>query len=207
MHNKNKCWGLLPLIQLDQHMSVCVLLISMIVINGCAYTSQVATLNPKVTTKKSNIGSGSIVELKVVDERLDKKLGHRGSAYGPAAEISTGQNVAELIYQKLAAGLENNGFFVVPFNNGVPTSFKAEIRQIKYHSAAGFVTFTIQVNSAIKGICRNNEKNYELMYRGEVEEEWLVVPFADTNERILNESLSKVLEKMFLDKKLLECLS
>lgn len=191
----------------NQNISRGFLITCLILMNGCAFTSQVATLNPQVPNQTYNLGFGKTIGLKVLDERPNKELGHRGSAYGPSAEISTGQNVGSLIYQKIAEGLRKNGFLVVPQSDGIPAYLKVEIRQIKYHSAAGLVTFTVQSNSAIKGICKNGNKSYEQMYRGEYEEEWLVVPFAGTNEEIINKSLSTVLQNMFLDKRLLECLS
>lgn len=176
-------------------------------LSGCAWTPQVANLNPAAPKEGAMFASGQTLGLKVLDERPTKLLGYRGHARGAGAEITTGQNVAEIMYEKILEGLENSGFKVETYKEGMSIFLKLEIRQIEYHSSQGLVTYNLNSSSAIKGYCKNGKKSYEQMYRGESEEEWLVPPFAGTNERIINESLSEVLKKIFIDKNLLECLA
>lgn len=183
------------------------LLLALLLISGCAFVPQVANLNPEVPREGLIQGGGKVIGLQVLDERPSSELGHRGHGYGAGAKIKSGQIVADVMFRKISEGLANSGFRVQAYEEGMPTTLKAEIRQIEYHSAQGIVTFIISSSSAIKGYCKNTQKLYEQMYRGAVEEDWLVTPFADTNERIINEALSNALKRMFLDRKLLECLA
>jgi uncharacterized lipoprotein YajG len=58
---------------------------------GCAYVSQQASITPSVHVINTNTGKGMKITVRVKDERPSKSLGHRGSAYGRGAEITTMQ--------------------------------------------------------------------------------------------------------------------
>jgi uncharacterized lipoprotein YajG len=181
---------------------------------GCAYTTQQATLSPELQLSGTNIGNNATVAVKVVDERSDKSLGYRGSAYGKAAKITTGQNVAEVIYEKIVEGLKQNGFNPVPhgFNpvphsKGITRALKVEIRLIEYSTSVGFWTGGVHTKSALKAIAKNNGKVYENLYRVDNEKRIVFAPFAKENEKLINKAVSEVLQKLFGDQELIAFLA
>ena len=86
-------------------------------LNACAFSPQKAVLQPQLAIAGSDVGKAKQISLKVVDDRLKKSLGHRGSAYGPAAEITSDQDIAEVIEGKISDGLRANGFRVLPVSD------------------------------------------------------------------------------------------
>ena len=63
-------------------------LLAIILLAGCALTSQQAMLRPELQLSRTDLGRGTAVALKVVDERPDKTLGHRGAGM-KGAKITT----------------------------------------------------------------------------------------------------------------------
>jgi uncharacterized lipoprotein len=173
-----------------------------ILITSCAFIPQKVTLAPELDIAGSSIGRGKNVALKVVDERADTCLGRRASGYGPAAEIATDQDVCACVNEQIVEGLRRNEFNPVLYTKDAPRSLIVEIRLIEYTSSAGFATAGIHAKAALKAICRNNELTYEKMYRTESEQRKVFVPTAEENERLINEALSQVINKLFQDQEL-----
>ncbi len=175
--------------------------------SACAFNPQTVKLSPMMSLSSSELGRGKEVLLAVVDERPKQILGHRGTAYGAAAEITSNDDVAAVIREKMSAGLIANGFRVTTGSNPAQTSLKVEIRLIEYTTSTGFWTGGIHTRAAFKGICKNGRRDYENLYRQENEERVVVVPDAETNEQWINLAVGQALDKILRDQQLLECLS
>jgi uncharacterized lipoprotein YajG len=174
---------------------------------GCAFNAQKATFNPIVNVASSNAGKGSQVGLKVDDERPSSSLGHRGNAYGAAAEITTDQDLAALIREKVASGLTKEGYQVVNYLQSSGARLTLELRDLKYSTSTGFWTGGVDVDGAIKAIGSNGGDTYEKLYRTDKKSRVVVVPTAGTNEQWLNEALSDLLRQVFEDPELAALLS
>jgi uncharacterized lipoprotein len=175
--------------------------------SACAFNAQAIKISPMMTLPSSDIGKGRDILLNVVDERPKQVIGHRGTAYGAAAEITSSEDVAVVIREKVSAGLSANGFKVVTGSSSARTSMKVEIRLIEYTTSTGFWTGGVHTRAAFKGICRNGRQDYENLYRQENEERVMVVPDAETNEQWINLVVGQALDKIFSDRQMLECLS
>lgn len=174
-----------------------------IMLSACAYTPQQAVLRPQVTVAEEGVGTGVSVGVKVMDERPDKSLGHRGAAFMKGAKISTDQDVAGVVHEAIAEGLRKKGFNPLPFDDQQEKSLKIEIRLIEYSTSTGFWTGGIHTKAAMKAFAYSGGKTYENFYRTEDEERVVFVPDADANEKMLNQTISNVLDKLFQDQKLL----
>ena len=179
----------------------------LIALTGCAFQAQKATLAPTVTVAPDTIGEGVTVGLRVVDERAEKTLGRRGTAYGAAAAITTDQDLAALIHEKVRDGLIRKGFAVADGGvNGGP-NLMLELRAFEYSTAQGFWTGGVNINGAIKAIAERPGDKYEHMYRADSEHRVVVVPTAGTNNEWMNTTLSELLRQVFDDVGLLRFLA
>lgn len=180
--------------------------LSILPVSACTFTPQKVTLQPQVQVSSSNIGNGQIIYLKTLDERTSSAIGTRGIS-GFGAEITSNDDVASIVHSEISKNLEKQGFEVSNNNIGTTTLLRAEIRNLEYNLTPGILTGTLRAEAAIKGICvTNKERNYEHLYRGESEEQVFVVQFAEENAVHINNSLSTVIQKMFQDSELLNCL-
>lgn len=175
--------------------------------SACAFNQQAVNLAPTASFTSSSVGAGKELVLIVIDERPKQIIGHRGTTYGAAAEITSSQDVAAVVREKLKTGLVSNGFHVVTVLPKTSPSLKVEIRLIEYTTSTGLWTGGIHTRAAFKGICRNGDREYENIYRQENEERVVVVPTAEANEEWINRVVGQALEKIFLDGQLLGCLA
>lgn len=171
----------------------------LIFLGGCAFTPQQANLAPIVSIASSNEGNNVTVAVRVLDERLSKTLGRRGTAYGAAAEITAAQDVAVVVQKHILAGLREKGFNPVDYAEAKDPSLTVEVRLLEYSTSTGFWTGGVHIKGAVKAIAVRGGANYERMYRTEKEERVVVVPTAEMNEQWLNTALSNVLHEMFED--------
>lgn len=171
--------------------------------SACAFTPQNAVIKPEVNLAKTNEGHGTTVVVKIVDERADKTLGHRGGAAFKGAKITTTQNIEGLIREEIMKGLVKKGFNPKNCNPGGKPDLKVEIRLIEYSTSTGFWTGGIHTKAALKAIARTSGKSYEKIYRVANEERVFFVPTAEANEKYLNQLISDVLNKLFQDQKLI----
>ena len=175
--------------------------------NACAFTDQKAFLNPMLAIESENIGKGQQVGIKVVDERTDQNLGYRGAAFvGKGGVIKSDQNVAKLLAEKIRNGLKMKGFEPTSYADGLTKTIKVELRSLEYFTSTGFWTGGVHAKSALKVVAKNSNKEYEELYRVEKEERIVFVPGAESNEKLINSTLSEVLQKLFDDSNLFKFL-
>lgn len=168
-------------------------------VTGCAFHAQKATLSPTLNVTSSNVGAGREVGLKVDDERASTSLGHRGTAYGAAAEITTDQDLASLIRNKVAEGLTSEGYRVVNYDQSGGTRLKLQLRDLKYSTSTGFWTGGVEVAGALKATASDGGAVYEKLYRSDKKTRVVVVPTAGKNQEWLNSALSDLLRQVFDD--------
>lgn len=168
-------------------------------VTGCAFHAQKATLSPTLNVTSSDVGAGREVGLKVDDERASTSLGHRGTAYGAAAEITTDQDLASLIRSKVAEGLTSEGYRVVNYDQGGGTRLMLQLRDLKYSTSTGFWTGGVEVAGALKATASDGGSVYEKLYRTDKKTRVVVVPTAGKNQEWLNSALSDLLRQVFDD--------
>jgi len=145
---------------------------------SCAYTPQTARLEPNVNIATSSEGKGATVSVKVVDERPEDTIGHRGAAaLFKGAEISLNQDLEKL--------------------------FQTEI----YYTSTGFWTGGVHTKAAVKAMANVEGDSYENFYRVENEKRVVIVPTAEANEKLINEILNDILKKLFDDSELINFLA
>jgi uncharacterized lipoprotein YajG len=175
----------------------------MALLTGCAFTPQEANLDPTISVMPSQEGQGVTVSVNVVDERPSKSLGHRGTGYGKGAEITASQDLDVVVYNKIVSALETKGFTVTEAGVTAPVDLKIELRLLEYSTSVGFWTGGVHVNGAMKAVATNNGDVYERMYRSDDEERVVFVPDASSNEKMINESLSFLLNQVIGDNALI----
>lgn len=173
---------------------------------SCTVTPQQATIAPEIEVAQSNIGAGVTLALRVVDERADTSLGHRGAGL-KGAEITVDQDVRAVIETSIRQGLEQNGFEVVAWSPDSQRVLRVDIRLLEYSTSMGFWTAGIHTKAALKAAAHRNGSEYENFYRAENEKRKVFVPFAGENEELINAIAIDVLEKLFSDRILLEFLA
>jgi len=181
--------------------------VSVVLLSSCALVPQQANIAPKVNVATSSEGKNATISIKVVDERPTKSLGRRGSAYGPAAEITSANDISTVVMQQVSNGLRQKGFNVIDHQEGKAAALTVEIRFLEYSTSTGLVTGGVNVDAALKAIAVRGTQSYEQMYRTESKNDVLVVPTAETNEEWINAALGDVLNQLLSDSALIKILA
>jgi hypothetical protein len=183
----------------------------LVAVSACAFVDQKATLRPDVSVAPaaidSGMGGGHVVAVHVVDERPRSLIGRRGAGGSVGGSITTDQDVAELVREKIIDALQRDGFAPTRDGAGGDRKLNVEVRFLEYELAMGFWTGSVNTRAALKAACRNGDATYERLYRGEHKRGAFVVPSASTNERLLNVALSEALGGLLGDRELLACLA
>jgi len=184
------------------------LLLSLVLLSfsGC-YGPQRVTLRPVVTIAETNIGDGSQVALRVVDARADRSLGHRGGESMIGAPITNDQDVSSVIHEVIVQGLRKKGFTPVAYAVDSPRILKVEIGLIKYQMHSGDWTVGVYTKAAFKAEATNKGETYKNFYRVENQKRAGLPPSAETNDRLINQAVSQVVQKLFDDQELITFLA
>lgn len=177
-----------------------------IFISGCAWVHQTAhlQLDPKIAP--SNIGKDIFLTVKVVDKRPSSTIGHRGLD-SKNARISTEQDVTRLFRQKILEGLTHKGFQVTSYAGRPAPLLTVEIRQIEYTTDMDFWKGTVQAKAALRAICSKNGVTFDRTYLSEQKKTAVEAPRAETNERLINNAISEVVQRLFEDDQLVRFLA
>jgi len=187
---------------------ILVLLLTLIVASGCAYTPMTVTLAPDTMVTTSDIGNGKTVYLTVADERESDTVGNRGAAMMKGAKITLEQDLAAVVQSALIEMLQKKGFDVSHDGAyGMRPSLKVDIRGLEYSTSTGFWTGGVQVTAALKATVEAETERYENFYRFDNEDRVVVVPGAESNNERINAALNDVLHQLIRDNKLLELLA
>lgn len=180
-------------------------LFAVALLHGCglrAMDAQQVLLEPVLTVAPSDLGKGTLVVLSVMDERDTKTIGYRGWAFGDAAEITTLQDVTRVVDDQVRQGLARQGFELVDGGLADPAVLEVEIRLIEYNVSQGW-NFILHTRATLKAVAGKGGQVFERLYRIENEKEVMIVPPDETNEEIINGTLSDAINALVNDRELL----
>lgn len=183
--------------------ALCVLVLA----SGCAFTDHRASLNPAIDVPAVAVGAGRLVRVTVVDERPHESIGRRGVGGGMGGTITLAEPLDGLVRAKLEEGLRRNGFAIAGASDEGAADLKVEIRDFEYQLVSGFWTGSAQTSAALKAICRDGDETYERLYRAEHKRGAFFVPSGGKTDRMLDETLSKVLDDVLSDDELMRFLA
>jgi len=179
--------------------------------SGCAFTPQVVEIQPELDVAKSDMGRGAEVAVYVVDERDSKELGRRGTGAMKGAAITTEQDMTVVFRDAIMAGLGEKGFAATAANSpaalGRGALLRVDIRNIAYETSMGFWTGGVHVRGSMKGTATKSGESYDNFYQIDDEKRVVVVPGADSNEQMINTTVSALIQEMFNDAALFQFLA
>jgi uncharacterized lipoprotein len=174
---------------------------------GCAWTPQAILVKPEIEVQPSTVGNGRPVVVKVEDERPKTTLGTRG-VRGVGAELTLQGNFAEIIHAALIDGLKRQGFDPTESSTVDNRELRVEIRGLEYQVTQGFWSGTLRTDCALKATCVvGSARPYEHLYRAEYEESIAFVKGDEENKKYINDIVSKALNQLLSDEKLIKCLA
>lgn len=177
-------------------------MLTLVFLAGCAYIDQNLRVSPHLSVLESNIGQGTKVALRVLDDRSEQLIGRRGASGFELAKISTDQDLVELLRDTFIDGVRKKGFEVVGSDDS-DARLRIELRSLSYKTVTGFWTVGNVGEAAVKVIAsQSSGKTYEKTYRSQHEVRTAFIGSQETNAEVVNGALSDVLSKVFADAEL-----
>lgn len=177
-----------------------------LLLSGCVFHQQTAKLAPSVSVTESNTGNGKTVFVSVADERPDQSIGKRGVG-GAGADIMPAENVEDVVRGAVVEGLMKKGFKVANTQTSSDSKLVVEVRFLQYALLTGVWTLGCDVKVALKATATNKSQSYDHFYRTTREERVPIAPTSATNEKWINEAISKTIQDLVNDAELLSVLA
>jgi uncharacterized lipoprotein len=177
--------------------------ISAQLLSACALSPQVVVIDPVVSPGATASARGnSILDIKVRDTRRSNVIGQRGGVYEATSHISTDGNMVITLQNRIAQAFEKLGYNINPGSGNTTAALTVDIVDISYITAVDKLVRTVEVKSSIQAICRKNGQEYTSSYRVTNKKEVLKVPTEEENEKLVNDAVAVVLERLLSDKDL-----
>ena len=164
-------------------------------ISGCAYVPHQTDLSVSVSLPSSNIGSGTSLYLKFIDDRESTVVGSRGAGLG--AKI-TAEDIMTIFEDGIREGFKNKGYQLVTQDES-NSELKIKLRSFKYQIVAGFWTGREDINVVINVEGRNGQLDYEKTYRHVHEASKVFYADGQGLNKNLNFALNSTIKKLFND--------
>lgn len=182
-----------------------VLALVWVLMAGCAYSPQQITIRPDVRPEGERYGEGRSVLVTAEDQRAVKVIGTRGGLYAETSTISVANSLTDAVAQAASAKLAAQGFSI----NSLQTDavMNIIIDEISYDVPESKITKTIKLAAKLRVELNSGDKTYTGQYQTQSEQQALVSPSAEKNEKLINDLLSKTLQRVFVDPKVVNFLS
>lgn len=176
------------------------IMLAVILLGGCAQTTNIVSLQPSPSIQSSNIGSGKTVTVSVLDERSQSL-----DAQYAAAKIDPSQNVSQIFTDQINQGLAAKGFNTTA--TMAANQLTAKIVSINYSAASSYLGQNSQTVVALQVIATNKNGTYSKTYRASsYSDAYLTATRSDAYEQV-NNALNKVLTNLLSDQGLLQFLA
>lgn len=181
--------------------------ISLVLIFAGCSQQHFVKIDPALPVNRSNFGQNKTVGLKVIDLRPSNLISKWKGKYNfRRFRITPEQDLATVLYAKIAAGLQKTGFTPKRFSSQNDQALKVEILQLQSAYDETGPSLGVKVGAVLRAHCNNKGQTYRMEYRERLTRN-PIAPTSFPNETLVNASLSGALKKLFSDDRLLNCLA
>ncbi|HXH01916.1 MAG TPA: YajG family lipoprotein [Candidatus Competibacteraceae bacterium] len=173
----------------------------LVLLTGCAAGPQVVTLQPFVEAPLAQVGRGRELVLEVVDRRPSQTFGYL-AGIGGNPPISSSGDLSQAVWQALADRLNQAQFVVAPARPGAPLALRVEILAVEYRTAGSPVINEVRTSARLQATARNGALTASGEFQADSARRVLTPPGMVDSVYMLNEVLSRALERMLQDPKL-----
>jgi uncharacterized lipoprotein YajG len=177
-------------------------MLATLLVAGCATTYQIVPINPRIDVSQIPArGNGRSLALEVVDTRADPVIGYRG-APGDETEITAAPETIRNIRDALERVYTGLGFRVVPPLGEADIQLRVELTELTYARETEGLLREINTGATLKATSTMAQRTVTGTYKEGQGKEGVLKPSMRENARILNDHLSKALQRLAADAQL-----
>lgn len=145
--------------------------------------------------------------MKVVDSRSGNTIAQWKDHFNfRKFSVSPDSDITDTLREKVGEGLFRMGFNAKPLEREGERTLRIELLQLKSAYREKLPVLDVRAQAVMRARCANREIRYAATYRDRKKLN-SVPPSTFPNDNLINDTLSETLRKMFIDEKLLACLS
>lgn len=175
-------------------------------LGGCALSPQTIEVRPQPQVPAANVGNNSPVAVTVVDAREDRAFGTRGGVYKETALIRPSNDLDAIVAEIVKSSLQKQGFNAYNPPAGA-TDLEVRLEEISYVPESGIVVNRVQTRAVIRAVASREDVTHTGVFKSEVEHDLPLTPTAKQNREMITDVLTRSLERMLSDPKLLAFLA
>mgnify|MGYP003109779048 CR=1 FL=1 len=173
---------------------------------GCALSPQQIQVDPKPQVTPANIGQNSQVQVIGVDSRPQKAFGSRGGVYKDTALVMPANDVRAALEEAVRGGLQSLGYNA--FNpGGDATTLEVRLEQLDYVPEEGSVVNRVNLTLTLQAEARRGDTTHTGTYKSSTQHELPFTPTAERNQAMVNDILSRSIERLLNDREMLDFLA
>jgi uncharacterized lipoprotein YajG len=172
-------------------------LVIVLSLGGCTFTPHDVQLSPPAQNFTSDVGHGTRVFFRFVDDRDDVTVGHRGVG-GNGAKINASE-LPGLVEAQLRDALIKKNFQLVSVEPEGEAAVTYRLRAFKFDIERGFFSGGQNTAAALAVDARRSDKSYAQVYRFNAEQRIQVVPGSDEINSVMNAALTQILQQATTD--------
>jgi len=170
---------------------------------GCVPGPQMLTIKPDVTLPAKSGDAEVTLGVEIIDALGSQKIGIAGDPNGDNFDITLTGDVASALAPTIQAGLENQGFKVVPPSAETPNVLTVEVQKIALSSTKEKIKFVTKLEVEIVAKARNGGLKYSRRYSVTAEKESASVSSSENSKLMLNSAVSDGISAMLNDENLI----
>lgn len=184
------------------------LIVSSILLSSCvSYNKEMLNLDVSVAPKYSDYGGSQAIRLVVVDDRLDRNLLGNKRLGENLIAIKSNQNLTDVIKDKIAKDLGQNGFLAVD-GGMVNKVLEIHIINFNYNAYRDFFVGNSKIDVLLKITAKNKAygTSYTTKQSLSLNKKHFIMPLITTDEQTINFALQDALDGILANQQLLEFL-
>lgn len=177
-----------------------------LLLGGCALSPQQIQVQPNVQVDSNNVGHNQPVQVIAVDSRDKQAFGSRGGVYSDTATITPANDVRQALVDSVRKGLQELGFNA--YNPGDDaTTLEVRLEKLEYLPEKGSVVNEVTLNLNLTGVAKRGNVTHTGTYKSSVDHKSPFTPTQAQNQKMINDILSKAIDRMLHDPKMLAFLA
>jgi len=149
--------------------------------------------------------TGATLALDVQDQRRTPVIGYRGGIYDTAA-ISTNDKVAASMRAEVSRVLSGLGVSIVSKGTPAQASLEIELQQLSYKATQVNILWKVEVSAVINAKASAGSKTVSNNFEDRLSRDFATSPSMFDNEKLINDMVSKLLQRIIDDESLSELL-
>jgi len=180
------------------------LIAAVLLASSCTHENQKIRFDISIDREKSDFGNVGAIKVVAFDDRSHKELIGNKTFGDEEIQITSDQDLADLLREKISKNLEQKGF-----TKGNDRIVEIHVESLQYKAARKFFIGTSEVDSMIKIVVKNtkNGKKFTKNFALSVNGKHFIVPLEETDTAIINTILQDIVLDILSDRAFLNSLS